>query len=129
MVALCSFFNAPVKPVFAATNVLSIQPFAVTTFTLVPNGNFNVPPVSPFNVGSQPQSVAAADVNGDGKVDLISANGDNDPGTLTVLTNDGSGNFEDISDYDVDIFSNDVNCGDSGGCKRRWQCGFNQREP
>ena len=42
-------------------------------------------------MGSDPLSVVAADVNGDGKVDLISANyGDN---TLTVLTNNGSGGF------------------------------------
>jgi hypothetical protein len=37
-------------------------------------------------VGSGPWSVAAADVNGDGKVDLISANSSN-PGTLSVLFN------------------------------------------
>jgi hypothetical protein len=42
-------------------------------------------------VGSAPASVAAADVNGDGKLDLISANyGD---ATLSVLTNDGQGEF------------------------------------
>jgi hypothetical protein len=42
-------------------------------------------------VGLYPVSVTAADVNGDGHVDLISANYDSD--TLSVLTNDGSGNF------------------------------------
>ncbi len=36
-------------------------------------------------------SVAAADVNGDGKVDLISAN--REDSTLSVLTNNGSGGF------------------------------------
>jgi hypothetical protein len=42
-------------------------------------------------VGLNPYSVIAGDVNGDGKVDLITPNqGDN---TLTVLTNDGSGGF------------------------------------
>jgi hypothetical protein len=44
-----------------------------------------------LNVGLGPECVVAADVNGDGFVDLISANpGD---GTLSVLTNDGLGNF------------------------------------
>ena len=43
------------------------------------------------SVGSGPQSVAAADVNGDGLVDLISANSSTN--TLTVLTNNGSGGF------------------------------------
>ncbi len=44
-----------------------------------------------LNVGNNPVWVVAADVNGDGKPDLISAN-END-GTLTVLTNNGSGGF------------------------------------
>jgi hypothetical protein len=44
-----------------------------------------------YGVGLYPYSVVAADVNGDGKLDLICANeGDN---TLTVLTNNGSGSF------------------------------------
>ncbi len=42
-------------------------------------------------VGSSPQSVVAADVNGDGRLDLISAN--SSANTLTVLTNNGSGGF------------------------------------
>lgn len=44
-----------------------------------------------YAVGMNPYSVVAADINGDGKLDLICANaGDN---TLTVLTNNGSGVF------------------------------------
>jgi hypothetical protein len=42
-------------------------------------------------VGSGPYGVTAADVNGDGKLDLISVN--NFANTLSVLTNDGSGGF------------------------------------
>jgi formylglycine-generating enzyme required for sulfatase activity len=46
---------------------------------------------STLTVGSFPVSVVAADVNGDGRVDLICANnGDN---TLTVFANNGSGVF------------------------------------
>ena len=52
-------------------------------------GNF-ITASSP-GVGILPQSVVAVDVNGDGKLDLISANAG--ANTLTVLTNNGSGGF------------------------------------
>jgi hypothetical protein len=58
-------------------------------FSSAGNGTF-APAGSP-GVGTNPHSVAAADVNGDGKVDLISANLGNN--TLTVLTNNGIGGF------------------------------------
>jgi len=55
------------------------------------DGTFAPGPGSPLPVGGQPRSVMAADLNGDGFVDLISANqADN---TLTILLNDGQGNF------------------------------------
>ena len=53
---------------------------------------------SPFG-GPVPQSVTAADVNGDGKVDLICAN--EFASTLTVLTNNGSGGFGSNATYTV----------------------------
>ena len=61
------------------------------TGTFSGNGNGNFVLSSSPGVGSSPQSVAAADVNGDGKVDLISAN--LTANTLTVLTKNGSGGF------------------------------------
>jgi hypothetical protein len=47
-------------------------------------------PAANYAVGGNPCSVVAVDVNGDGKVDLISANAST---RLTVLTNNGSGVF------------------------------------
>jgi uncharacterized protein (TIGR03437 family) len=55
------------------------------------SGGFTAAPGSPFVVGTNPQSVAAADFNGDGKPDLVTANlnGNN----ITVLLGNGSGGF------------------------------------
>jgi len=58
---------------------------------LTNNGSGGFVLASSPSVGNAPDSVCAADVNGDGKVDLISAN--HDDSTLTVLTNNGSGSF------------------------------------
>src|SRR5690348_13239670 len=71
------------KPILAVIvfSVLSFQLSAQVSFTLSSS------PV----VDSAPQSVTSADVNGDGKMDLISAS--QDYSTLSVLTNDGSGGF------------------------------------
>jgi hypothetical protein len=58
---------------------------------LTNNGSGSFGPNATLTVGAGPLSVGAADVNGDGYVDLISANiTDN---TLTVLTNNGGGGF------------------------------------
>jgi hypothetical protein len=52
-------------------------------------------------VGSSPRSVIAADVNGSGRLALISANYNG--GTLSVLTNDGNGIFSSNVTYTVDL--------------------------
>jgi hypothetical protein len=62
----------------------------VFTNTIIP-GHTGFSLISSPGVGANPFSVIAVDVNGDCKLDLISANaGDN---TLTVLTNNGNGFF------------------------------------
>jgi hypothetical protein len=66
--------------------------YVTNTLTVLTNsgsGGFVV--ASTLTVGKSPSCVTAADVNGDGKPDLISANSND--GTLTVLTNNGSGIF------------------------------------
>jgi len=48
-------------------------------------------PGSPFPVGSAPTDVAAGDVNGDGKLDLVTANASSND--LSILLGDGRGGF------------------------------------
>ena len=68
-----------------------------------------------LNVGYySPNCVCAADVNGDGRLDLISANADL-PGSLSVLTNNGTGGFgfsyaiTNVGDQPVYVVAADVN--------------------
>jgi hypothetical protein len=58
---------------------------------LTNNGNGGFGSNATLTVGSGPACVVTADVNSDGKIDLISAN--NKDSTLTVLTNNGNGVF------------------------------------
>ena len=68
------------------------QAFSGNTLSVLTNdGSGGFGSNATLNVGNGPICVVAADVNGDGKQDLISANWND--GTLTVLTNDGSGSF------------------------------------
>ena len=65
------------------------------------------------SVGGYQKSVAATDVNGDGKVDLISANEGMD--TVAVLTNTGSGSFVLSGSYLVGSLPQSVVAADVNG--------------
>ena len=65
------------------------------------NGNGAFGSNATYNVGVGPESAVVADVNGDGYPDLITANDNGCPGqstcnvgSLTILTNNGSGHFK-----------------------------------
>ena len=51
----------------------------------------------PYAVGNQPFAVVAADVNGDGVLDLVTAN--NGDGTVSVLLGNGDGTFKAAKSY------------------------------
>ena len=55
-----------------------------------------------FASGISPQSMIAGDLNGDGKIDLATANmGDNSTGNVSVLFGDGKGSFEANKDFSI----------------------------
>ena len=56
----------------------------------------SLPPFAPLPVGSDPTAVAVADVNGDGKPDLVTANDGDD--TVSVLLGNGDGTFQAAAD-------------------------------
>ena len=64
---------------------------ANTVFVVLsnPEGGFGAP--TPYQVGSGTRSVVSTDINGDGKLDLISSSFDT--GTISLLLGDGDGGF------------------------------------
>jgi hypothetical protein len=75
---------------------------AIAILIGVGNGMF-IPNVnSPVAVGHRPASVALADLNGDGKLDLAAA--DLNDGTVSVSLGDGTGTFPTVQHYAVGRF-------------------------
>ena len=81
--------NQDGKPDLVSANYTSGAGNRLTVMTNNGAGIFSSNAI--LTVGSGPKCVAAGDVNGDGKIDLISAN--YSAGTLTILTNAGNGTF------------------------------------
>ncbi len=69
----------------------SALPLLATCFLLGESRLCAQPGYLTYPVGNQPQGIAAADLNGDGKTDLVVANAGSN--SITVLLNNGSGGF------------------------------------
>jgi hypothetical protein len=84
-------------------------------------GGFTAAPGSPFAVGTNPQSLAVGDFNGDGNLDIAAANfGSNSVlanGSVTVLLGNGTGGFAAApgSPFTVGIWPTSVAVGDFNG--------------
>jgi hypothetical protein len=74
---------------------------SVTVLTNTGNGGFALSATLSLGSSSQPRSVAAADLFGRGKLDLVSAN--SLLATFTVWTNSGAGNF--VSNFSLSVGS------------------------
>lgn len=93
MMKTTPLFWAVVCNLFVAVSSVTAQGLTFTTNT--------------YSVGSGPQ-IAVADINGDGRLDLITANINTN--TLTVLTNNGSGGFGFYATFKVRQRSAKRNC-------------------
>ena len=66
-----------------------------------------------YPAGTNPTSVAAGDFNGDGKLDLVVANGGS--GNVSILLGNGDGTFQTHLDYGVASAPRSVAVGDFNG--------------
>jgi hypothetical protein len=77
------------------------------------DGTFTATSQTPIAVGSNPYFVAAADLNGDGNLDLVAGN--NGTTTLTLLVGKGDGTFTRFRDIPVTSNPSSVAFGDFNG--------------
>jgi hypothetical protein len=86
-------------------DLLTANPGTSTAGVLLGNGNGTFGAVATFSsgTGSRPESIAVADVNGDGKLDLLTANGSTN--TAGVLLGNGNGTFGTVSTFSTGVGS------------------------
>jgi hypothetical protein len=72
-----------------------------------------------YRTGRRPSSVAIGDLNGDGRMDLATANEAEGVNTVSVLVNQGDGSFQSKLDYRTGADPNSVAMGDVNGDAKR----------
>jgi hypothetical protein len=70
-----------------------------------------------YATGRKPWSIAVGDLNGDGKLDVATANHVRD--TVSVLLNRGNGSFPAKRDYEAGVAPESVAIGDANGDRKR----------
>jgi FG-GAP-like repeat/FG-GAP repeat len=95
---------------------LQVSGLTLNGATIANPGTVSFEPAITYATASNPSSVTTADVNGDGKPDLIVANiGDGGEGSVSVLLNDGSGGFSAATNYAAGLPSLSVTTADVNG--------------
>jgi hypothetical protein len=86
--------NGDGKPDIVAANYFSGGSTVSVLLNQTADGSAiaNFAPQQVFNVGGDPRTLTIGDVNGDGKPDLVTANGTS--GTVSVLAGNGDGSFQ-----------------------------------
>jgi len=82
--------NGDGKPDIIATS----GQFGNVVDVLLGNGDGTFQPVQTFAAGSGPISLAVADLNDDGKLDLVVADDGSNGGYVSVLLGNGNGTFQ-----------------------------------
>ncbi len=94
-------FNGDGKPDLAVSNVGNIGSDVGSMAILLGNGDGTFGAPQAVSAGSNPLSMAAADFNGDGKIDLAVANELPGAGGVSVLFGNGNGTFAAPVSYSV----------------------------
>ncbi|MBS0555895.1 MAG: VCBS repeat-containing protein [Proteobacteria bacterium] len=101
-------FNGDGIPDIAVPNQYGGPVFYVSVLLGKRDGTFQ--PQLPFATGICPVSIASGDFNGDGKIDLVTANLDGQ--SISVLLGNGDGTFGNHTDYPMGSASTAVATGD-----------------
>jgi hypothetical protein len=101
-------FNGDGKPDFAATNNGN-NAASISIFLNSGSGSFSTRTDLSLPNGSKPYGIATADFNGDGVIDLISAN---ENGTVSLLLGIGNGSFATAVHSTVDTDAKGITAGD-----------------
>src|SRR5207244_13655894 len=86
-------FNGDAHPDIAVMNTPSSGSGTVNILLNNGDGTFSAF-ATPANAGLTPSAVAAADLNGDGKADLVVTNNNGFSSTVSILISNGDGSFK-----------------------------------
>jgi hypothetical protein len=105
-------FNGDGKPDLVIA-FFGTTPGTVSVF--LGNGDGTFAAAQNFTTGNSSFRVLAADVNGDGRADIVTANGNDTSGTVSVLLGNGNGTFQAAKNYTVANTPKGVALGDVNG--------------